>query len=301
MNEKEQINNDNKNRIYSIESGQKDFLEKYINESLVKLKQLFQKEEILKFLYKNIEEGKYDFEQDNPDKNNPLTEEEINEKKDKLCRGLKEIFDSIKPEIYQKYNKRIATATIKIMEEMYSRKVHIVTDPLIRKVKIKKVNSDSEENKMKYNNLNIIKNVIQDTIYFSKFYIEELNNSNALLFQDLNQFYNDKSNIEIVNNVNGEDKKAKDDEFIQRVVNLKETKGKDFIINTKNYISQMINEQNNLDNKISELVKEFTDINEQKETFENYCNEENSIFRDINILKIIILISKIFLYNYIII
>ena len=282
MNEKEQINNDNKNRIYSIESGQKDFLEKYINESLVKLKQLFQKEEILKFLYKNIEEGKYDFEQDNPDKNNPLTEEEINEKKDKLCRGLKEIFDSIKPEIYQKYNKRIATATIKIMEEMYSRKVHIVTDPLIRKVKIKKVNSDSEENKMKYNNLNIIKNVIQDTIYFSKFYIEELNNSNALLFQDLNQFYNDKSNIEIVNNVNGEDKKAKDDEFIQRVVNLKETKGKDFIINTKNYISQMINEQNNLDNKISELVKEFTDINEQKETFENYCNEENSIFRDIN-------------------
>ena len=282
MNEKEQINNDNKNRIYSIESGQKDFLEKYINESLVKLKQLFQKEEILKFLYKNIEEGKYDFEQDNPDKNNPLTEEEINEKKDKLCRGLKEIFDSIKPEIYQKYNKRIATATIKIMEEMYSRKVHIVTDPLIRKVKIKKVNSDSEENKMKYNNLNIIKNVIQDTIYFSKFYIEELNNSNALLFQDLNQFYNDKSNIEIVNNVNGEDKKAKDDEFIQRVVNLKETKGKDFIINTKNYISQMINEQNNLDNKISELVKEFTDINEQKETFEKYCNEENSIFRDIN-------------------
>ena len=282
MNEKEQINNDNKNRIYSIESGQKDFLEKYINESLVKLKQLFQKEEILKFLYKNIEEGKYDFEQDNPDKNNPLTEEEINEKKDKLCRGLKEIFDSIKPEIYQKYNKRIATATIKIMEEMYSRKVHIVTDPLIRKVKIKKINSDSEENKMKYNNLNIIKNVIQDTIYFSKFYIEELNNSNALLFQDLNQFYNDKSNIEIVNNVNGEDKKAKDDEFIQRVVNLKETKGKDFIINTKNYISQMINEQNNLDNKISELVKEFTDINEQKETFENYCNEENSIFRDIN-------------------
>ena len=282
MNEKEQINNDNKNRIYSIESGQKDILEKYINESLVKLKQLFQKEEILKFLYKNINEGKYDFEQDNPDKNNPLTEKEINEKKDKLYKGLKEIFDSIKPEIYQKYNKRIATATIKIMEEMYARKVHIITDPIIRKVKIKKINSDSEENKMKYNNLNIIKNVIQDTIYFSKFYIEELNNSNALLFQDLNQFYNDKSNIEIVNNVNGEDKKAKDDELIQRVVNLKETKGKDFIINTKKYISQMINEQNNLDNKISELVKEFTDINEQKETFEKYCNEKNSIFRDIN-------------------
>ena len=64
------------------------------------------------------------------------------------------------------------------MQEIYTRKILVEKNPLIRKVEIKKINPDSEENKAKYNKLNIIKNVIQDTIYLSKYYIEELNNSN---------------------------------------------------------------------------------------------------------------------------
>ena len=282
MNEINQSNNDNKNIIYSIDSGQRPVLEKNINQSIVDLKKLFQKEEILKFLYKNIEEGKYDFSEDKSNKDNPLSEEEINSKKDQFCRELKEIFDSIDPEIFQKYNNRIANATIKIMREIYTRGKIVEKEPLIRKMEIKKINSDSNENKLKYNKLNIIKNVIQDTIYLSKYYIEELNNSNALLFQDLNQFYNDKNNLEIVNYINGEEKTAKDDDFIQKVVNLKENKGKDFINETKKYITEIINEQNNLNNKISNLVNELSDIKEQQKDFKNYCNEENSVFRDIN-------------------
>jgi hypothetical protein len=151
MNEINQSNNDNKNIIYSIDSGQRPVLEKNINQSIVDLKKLFQKEEILKFLYKNIEEGKYDFSEDKSNKDNPLSEEEINSNKDQFCRELKEIFDSIDPEIFQKYNNRIANATIKIMREIYTRGKIVEKEPLIRKMEIKKINSDSNENKLKYN------------------------------------------------------------------------------------------------------------------------------------------------------
>ena len=60
MNEINQINNDNKNIIYSIDSRQRHVLENYIDKSNTNLKGLFQKEEILQFLFKSIEEGKYD-------------------------------------------------------------------------------------------------------------------------------------------------------------------------------------------------------------------------------------------------
>ncbi len=283
MNEINQINNDNKNIIYSIDSRQRHVLENYIDKSNTNLKGLFQKEEILHFLFKNIEEGKYDFSQDNPDKDSPLTEEEINLKKDQFCRELKEIFDSISPEIFEKYNNKIGRATIKITEEINKRTKPIDKDPLIRKIEIKKINSDNNnKNKIKYNELNEIKDLIQSTIFLSKFYNEELNNSNNLLSRDLEQFYNDKSNIEIVNNVNGEEKKAKDDDVIQRVINIKEKKGRDFINETKKYISEMINRQNDLKNKISNLVNEFSILKEQQEDFKKYCHEDNSIFRNIN-------------------
>ena len=86
----------------------------------------------------------------------------------------------------------------------------------------------------------------------------------------------------MVNNINGEEKKAKDDEIIKKVINAKENKGKQFIIDTKNYINEMINEQNILDKKISHLVDEMNDIKEQTNAFEQYCNDNNSIFKDIN-------------------
>jgi hypothetical protein len=37
---------------------------------------------------------------------------------------------------------------------------------------------------------------------------------------------------------------------------------------------------------MSNLVNELSDIKEQQKDFKNYCNEENSVFRDINSLKI---------------
>ncbi len=275
-----QMNKDNKNKLYYIEESQKIILEKKIAESLSFLKKICTKEEILKFLFKSIEDGKYDFNEENGEGSKQLTEEEISEKKDKFCREIKEIFDTIPPIIFQKYHNRIATATINIITEINTRK-EIINNPK-RKVKIERINQDCKEKKLTYNKLDAIKNLIKETIYVSSFYNTELVNKNGTLFQDLNKFYNDKSEIELVNNINGEEKKAKDDEIIKKVINAKENKGKQFIIDTKNYINEMINEQNILDKKISHLVDEMNDIKEQTNAFEQYCNNNNSIFKDIN-------------------
>ena len=276
MNQINPLSNENKNKIYYMGDNQKLILEKEINNSLLYLEKLFQKEEILKFLFKYIEESDYDYDEE--DKN--LTEEEISQKKDELCRKIKEIFDNINPEIFSKYHNRIAKAVIKVMKEINSRKE--IADNLIRKVKIKRINSDNNENKEKYNALDAFKSLINETIYISSFYNAELVNSNALLNYDLNHFYNNISNIEIINNVNGVEKKAKDDEFIKKVVTTKENKGKQFIIDTKNFINETIKEQNNLNIKISNLINEMNDIKEQEKDFNEYCNNKNSYFKDIN-------------------
>ena len=276
MNQINPLSNENKNKIYYMGDNQKLILEKEINNSLLYLEKLFQKEEILKFLFKYIEESDYDYDEE--DKN--LTEEEISQKKDELCRKIKEIFDNINPEIFSKYHNRIAKAVIKVMKEINSRKE--IADNLIRKVKIKRINSDNNENKEKYNALDAFKSLINETIYISSFYNAELVNSNALLNHDLNHFYNNISNIEIINNVNGVEKKAKDDEFIKKVVTTKENKGKQFIIDTKNFINETIKEQNNLNIKISNLINEMNDIKEQEKDFNEYCNNKNSYFKDIN-------------------
>ena len=276
MNQINPLSNENKNKIYYMGDNQKLILEKEINNSLLYLEKLFQKEEILKFLFKYIEESDYDYDEE--DKN--LTEEEISKKKDELCRKIKEIFDNINPEIFSKYHNRIAKAVIKVMKEINSRKE--IADNPIRKVKIKRINSDNNENKEKYNALDAFKSLINETIYISSFYNAELVNSNALLNHDLNHFYNNISNIEIINNVNGVEKKAKDDEFIKKVVTTKENKGKQFIIDTKNFINETIKEQNNLNIKISNLINEMNDIKEQEKDFNEYCNNKNSYLKDIN-------------------
>lgn len=281
MKEINQLNKDNK--IYFMEENQKLILEKEIQKSIFELNKLFQKEEILKFLYKNIEEGKYDFnEEEQNNKKKKLTEDEIEEKKDKFCRELKEIFDSINPEIFEKYNNRIAKTTINIFKEIYNnRRFDLKTNP-IRKVKIEKVNLNENDNKFKYEKLNDFKNLIQETIYLSSFYIKELNNTNELLFRNLDQYYEEKNNIELVSYINGEEKRAKDDELIKKVVSVKEMQGKKFIIDTKNYINEMIKEQIDLNNKLSNLIDEFNSIKEEQNTFEQYCNEKNNIFKEIN-------------------
>ena len=275
-----QLNIENKNKIYYLEKEQRITLEKEINESLNTLKNVFQKEEILKFLFKCIEEGRFDFNEENPDKENPLSEEEISKKKDEFCRELKEMFDVIDPQIFQKYHDRIGTATIKIMKEIYKRK-EIANNPK-KKVKIKRINPDSNENKIKYNKLDQIKSLIKETIYISSFYNTELVNINESFLNNLNEFYNSKSNIEIINNINGEEKRAKDDEFIKKVVNSKENRGKQFIKDTKNFITEMINEQNDLNNKISDKIEEINSIKEQQHDLEEYFNSKNNDLKEIN-------------------
>ena len=274
-----QINSDN-NNIYYIETEQKMALEKEISKSLVTLQNLFQKEEILKFLFKCIDEGKYDFNEENENKENPLNEEEIYKKKDEFCRELKEMFDQIDPLIFQKYNNRIGRATIRIMKEINKRK-KIIDNPK-RKVKIKRINSDSNEIKLKYNKLEQLKSLIKETIYISSFYNNELVNINDSFLMKLDEFYNDKSNIELINNINGTEKKCKEDDLIKRVVNTKENLGKQFIINTKNYIIEATKEQTDLNNKISKEMNEINNIKEQQLIFDEYCNSKNNYFKDIN-------------------
>ena len=269
------------NKIYFMEENQKLILEKEIQKSILELNKLFQKEELLKFLYKNIEEGKYDFNEELGNKDQQLTEDEISEKKDKFCRELKEIFDSINPEVFEKYNKRIAKTTINVFKEIYNRRYDLKTNP-IRKVKIQTVNPRNNENQTKYQKLNDFKTLIQETIYISSFYIDELNKKNSILVKNLDEFYDNKSNVELVTYVNGEEKRAKDDDLIKRVVNSKEMKGAQFIIETKKYISEMIQEQMNLNSKLSNLINEFKNLKEQQNTFDKYCQDDNNIFKDIN-------------------
>jgi len=271
----------NENKIYFMEENQKLILEKEIQKSILELNKLFQKEELLKFLYKNIEEGKYDFNEENENKDQQLSEEEISEKKDKFCRELKEIFDSINPEVFEKYNKRIAKTTINVFKEIYNRRYDLKTNP-IRKVKIQTVNPKNNDYQTKYQKLNDFKALIQETIYISSFYIDELNKKNSILVKNLDEFYDNKSNVELVTYVNGEEKRAKDDDLIKRVVNTKEMKGTQFILETKKYISEMIQEQMNLNNKLSNLINEFKNLKEQQNTFDKYCQDDNNIFKDIN-------------------
>ena len=275
----DQINSD-KDTIYYIETEQKMALEKEISKSLVTLQNLFQKEEILKFLFKCIDEGKYDFNEESQDKENPLTEDEISKKKDEFCRELKEMFDQIDPQIFQKYNNRIGKATIRIMMEI-NKKKKIIDNPK-RKVKIKRINPDSNDNILKYQKLDQLKSLIKETIYISSFYNNELVNVNNPFIQKLEEFYNGKSNIELINNINGEEKKCKDDDLIKRIVNTKENLGKQFIIDTKNYITETTKEQIDLNNKITKEMNEINNIKEQQLTFDEYRNSKNNYFKEIN-------------------
>jgi hypothetical protein len=280
MSQINQLNPELKNKIYYIEKDQIDLLERKIDKSMTKLKELFNKEELIKFLFKCIDSDKYDFSQGAPGQENPFTEEKISKKKDEFCREIKEILDIIDPQIFHKYYKRILKAIIIIVKEI-KRKKEMINNP-IRKVKIERIHDDTNENKEKYDKLNEIKDLIKETIYISTFYNTELVNINELFIQKLNEFYNDKSNIEIINYINGEEKRAKGDELIQKVVKTKENAGKQFIINTKNYIHEIINEQMNLNNEIIKNMEELNSIKKQQESFDEYCNDKNNIFKEIN-------------------
>lgn len=273
--------NDNKNKVFYIEEEQKISLENEINESLNFLETIFNKEDLLKFLFKNIEDGKYDFNEKNEDnQDNSLTEEEISAKKDKLCRKIKEIFDTVNPKIFLKYQKRFGTASVKISKEIFKRR-KIINNPK-RKVKLEKIKQDCTEKKMVYTKLDGIKDLIKETIYISSFYNKEIVNKNGLLFQNLNKFYDEKNDIEITNNINGEEKIAKEDEIIKKVVKTKENIGKQFIIDTKNFINETNKEQMLLNVKMSDLAKEMKDLKKQKDIFEKYCNDNNNGLKDLN-------------------
>ena len=265
--------------IYYMEEGQKLNLEKDINSSLVQFQKLFQKEEILKFLYKNILEGKIDFEKEIKLEGKEVTEEEIALKKENLCRELKKLFDKIKPDIFSKYNNRIASAVIKIMKSIYKRWKQ--TSNKIRDVKVKVIEEECEENKKKYEKLDALKNIIQETISISSLYISEFTNANSYLSDNLDEFYEERSNIKFVNIVNGEEKTATEDDLIKKVVTNKENTGKEFIERNKKFINEQIEEQNKLDKKLNNMINELESLKEQKIIFEKYCNDD-SIFKEVN-------------------
>ena len=265
--------------IYYLEIDQKTLLEKYINDSLIKLQKLFQKEEILKFLYKYVFEGKINFEEEIKSEEKEVTEEEIVSKQDNFCRELKKIFDKIQPNIYMKYNNRIASATIEIMKTIYKR--WRITTNKIREVKVKIIDDDCEENKKKYEKLEALKSIIQEIIYISSFYMNELTKADTILLQNLDNFYGERQNVNLINVVNGEEISLNGEETIKKVVDLKEKAGGDFIEQNKAILNQLNEENNRLDNKLKKMLKEIEDVNKQKIIFEKYCNE-GSIFKEIN-------------------
>ena len=265
--------------IYYMDQNQKIFLERYIDFYLKQMKKFFQKDEVLKFLYKSILEGKIDFSEEIKEEGNEVTEEEIAKKQEKLCREIKKLFDKISPEIFGKYNRRIGKACSDITKALLERKSLIPKK--FREVKVKIINDEIDENKKKYDQLDIFKTLIQETIYISNYYISEFNNANGFLLENLDEFYDGKSNIEFVNVVNGVEKKANEDDLIQKVVDTKEKEGKQFVLETKRIINETIEEQKNLDIKMNNMINELENLKEQKNCFEKYCNE-NSIFKDLN-------------------
>ena len=265
--------------IYYMDQNQKIFLERYIDFYLKQMKKFFQKDEVLKFLYKSIFEGKIDFSEEIKEEGNEVTEEEIAKKQEKLCREIKKLFDKISPEIFGKYNRRIGKACSDITKALLERKSLIPKK--FREVKVKIINDEIDENKKKYDQLDIFKTLIQETIYISNYYISEFNNANGFLLENLDEFYDGKSNIEFVNVVNGVEKKANEDDLIQKVVDTKEKEGKQFVLETKRIINETIEEQKNLDIKMNNTINELENLKEQKNCFEKYCNE-NSIFKDLN-------------------
>ena len=265
--------------IYYLEIDQKTLLEKYINDSLIKLQKLFQKEEILKFLYKYVFEGKINFEEEIKSEEKEVTEEEIVSKQDNFCRELKKIFDKIQPNIYMKYNNRIASATIEIMKTIYKR--WRITTNKIREVKVKIIDDDCEENKKKYEKLEALKSIIQEIIYISSFYMNELTKADTILLQNLDNFYGERQNVNLINVVNGEEIRLNGEETIKKVVDLKEKAGGDFIEQNKAILNHLNEEKNRLDNKLEKMFKEIEDVNKQKIIFKKYCNE-GSIFKEIN-------------------
>ena len=270
--------NDESKIIYYLEIDQKTLLEKYINDSLIKLQKLFQKEEILKFLYKYVFEGKINFEEEIKSEEKEVTEE-IASKQDNFCRELKKIFDKIQPNIYMKYNNRIASATIEIMKTIYKR--WRITTNKIREVKVKIIDDDCEENKKKYEKLEALKSIIQEIIYISSFYMNELTKADTILLQNLDNFYGERQNVNLINVVNGEEIRLNGEETIKKVVDLKEKAGGDFIEQNKAILNHLNEEKNRLDNKLEKMFKEIEDVNKQKIIFEKYCNE-GSIFKEIN-------------------
>ena len=265
--------------IYYMDQNQKIFLERYIDFYLKQMKKFFQKDEVLKFLYKSIFEGKIDFSEEIKEEGNEVTEEEIAKKQEKLCREIKKLFDKISPEIFGKYNRRIGKACSDITKALLERKSLIPKK--FREVKVKIINDEIDENKKKYDQLDIFKTLIQETIYISNYYISEFNNANGFLLENLDEFYDGKSNIEFVNVVNGVEKKANEDDLIQKVVDTKEKEGKQFVLETKRIINETFEEQKNLDIKMNNMINELENLKEQKNCFEKYCNE-NSIFKDLN-------------------
>ena len=81
--------------------------------------------------------------------------------------------------------------------------------------------------------------------------------------------------------INGEEKMAKDDDLIDKVVTQKEKTGTEFIFENKKFINEQIEEQNKLDTKLENMINEIKNLKQQKEEFDKYCNE-NSIFKEIN-------------------
>ena len=156
-----------------------------------------------------------------------------------------------------------------------------ITSNKIRDVKVKVIEEECEENKKKYEKLDALKNIIQETISISSLYISEFTNANSYLSENLDEFYEERSNVKFVNIVNGEEKTATEQDLIKKVVTQKENTGKEFIEENKKFINEQIKEQNKLDKKINNMINELENLKEQKNCFEKYCNED-SIFKDIN-------------------
>lgn len=262
---------DDKKKIIIEDGAQKKSLEKEISDITNEFDTLFNKEELLKFIFKYFEESS---------KEQGDSEEEI----DSLRRKMKELFDALPDNTFDKYHKRIKNALKKqVFPTLYER-LKIESEPKHHLYKIQEENVECEEQKKNYEKTNNFKQLMEETLYLSQPFVDAINEQNEQKFYELNEFYKDKNDVCFSNIINGEEKFCDDIDIIKKVVETKEIKGEKYLGEIKDFVTDSINLQKRLDKEISDIVQEIDEKEDEKETLQRYNSGKNYI-KELNELE----------------
>lgn len=266
-----QENDKSQKAIYYASLGQKKALEKEVQDILNDLEKLFEKDEIMKFLFNFIEEEIAQKENMSP--------EEI----ESLEKKIVSLFEELPKDVFEKYHMRIKNVLKKqVFPSLYERAKQ-EGEIREREYIIKEETEDYEEQKKKYEETDKLKPLMDNTLSYAIEYGNEINKKNLEIKENLDNFYKGTNELVFSNNINGEEKHCPDNDIIKRVVSNKENQGLKYIEDMINYINNSINENSKIKKEINGYTKEIKDNMEKDKTCAKYCNGgKNGVFKNIN-------------------